>query len=200
MIVKQISSESTQCHPLHDAVSNLVTRFLMDAVATGFIRDDERKCISSGAKGIILSKAQIHISGKKHQAWTKFPDTTILFQEPGGRSFPRVVFEAGFSESHDDLRNDVFQWLECSGGRIKLAVLVNIEEDACLRRRAHQQTSQFKFRAENLISKYGNDLAKNRAGIKPENPEESDADLYEDIRFEIMTTDWIGPITASLEV
>jgi hypothetical protein len=70
---------------------------------------------------------------------------------------------------------------------------------ACVHR-AHQQTSQFKFRAENLISKYGNDLAKGRAGIKPENPKGSDADLYEDIRFEIMITDWIGPITTSLEV
>jgi hypothetical protein len=80
-------------------------------------------------QGIMLSRAQIHISGKKRQAWTKFPDAIILFREPGGRSFPRVVFEVGFSESYDDLRNDVFQWLERSGGHIKLAVLVKIEED-----------------------------------------------------------------------
>ncbi|KAN0076167.1 hypothetical protein V8E54_006309 [Elaphomyces granulatus] len=38
------------------------------------------------------------------------------------------------------------------------------------------------------------------AGIEPENTEDSDAELYEDARPEIMKTDWIGPITVSLEV
>ncbi|KAE8372546.1 hypothetical protein BDV26DRAFT_97729 [Aspergillus bertholletiae] len=115
--------------PIHNTVTDLVSQFLMKAVRTNFITEDEQGCISSSTEGILLSRMQTHTSGKKHQGWIKYPEITILFRELDGRSLPRVVFEVGFSESYDDLQNDARQWLIRSRGLVRLVILVRIDED-----------------------------------------------------------------------
>lgn len=115
-------------------------------------------------------------------------DITILFQT-GGRSLPLVVSEVGFSETYDDLRNDAHQWLSRSSGRVRLVILIKIEEGTRLlevHRRKQESLPSFQ--------KYGNDLGKLRAGIKSETSEESDTEVYNGIYSEIRQTDWVGPI------
>lgn len=40
-----------------------------------------------------------------------------------------MVFEVGFAEDYEDLRSDVRQWLEKAGKKVRLVVLVDIQED-----------------------------------------------------------------------
>ncbi|KAE8369754.1 hypothetical protein BDV27DRAFT_152833 [Aspergillus caelatus] len=185
--------------PIHGTVTDLVSQFLMKAVRTNFITEDEQGCISSSTEGILLSRTQTHTPGKKHQGWIKYPEITILFRELDGRSLPRVVFEVGFNESYDDLQNDARQWLIRSRGLVRLVLLVRIDEDV-RQLQVYRNTSCFRSRVNELVAKYGNDLGKIRAGIECEGSEDSDAEMYEDIGSKIRATDWVGRITVSLEV
>lgn len=46
----------------------------------------------------------------------------------GEAAFPSWVWEVGFTESYIDLLEDARQWLEKSGGRVKLVTIVKLEE------------------------------------------------------------------------
>jgi len=57
-------------------------------------------------------------------ARTKVPDCAIL---PGERIWPTIVFEVGYAELYDDLKDDVRLLLEGSGGEISKAIIIKIE-------------------------------------------------------------------------
>jgi len=199
--------------PIHDAVANLVADFLMEAVATGFIMPEERKYISCHNAGVRLSKSKFNPSQKtkKRPAWTKFPDATIQFRVKR-KLLPSVVFEVGFSENYSDLVSDAKQWLEKSRGKTRLVILVNVEEDN-KSRKARLSTNEAKRRIRDLVARFGNAEGKRREGIDDEvsdvepdvEPDvefdaDSDADLYDEIEAAIVIEDWVGPISATLEV
>ena len=188
--------------PLHDAVSLLVSRFLPDAVQTGFITSEEQQYICCGTTGVLLARSGFfnNQNTKKLQAWTKFPDAAILFGDEESEPLPSVVFEAGFTESYDDLVSDAAQWLQKSRGKVRLVILVNIEEDV-RSRRARQRSSEARKRIHELLVKFGNTKAKDQKRIHHGDSDvESNEGFYDDIRSTIVVEDWVGPISATLEV
>jgi len=251
--------------PVHDAVSLFLADFKLKGVTTGFITPEEQEYISCGNAGVRLAKIRFDTNQKmkKRQAWTKFPDAVITFGPKGSIKVPRVVFEVGFSEEYIDLVSDAKQWLKRSGGKTRLVVLVNIEEDK-KSRKARLSSNEAKTRIRDLVARFGNAEGKRREGIDDEGfdvesdveldvepdvepnvepdvesdmepdvesdtepdtdfdagfDEESDADsdagsdagsgadsdistpaLYDEIMAAIITEDWVGPISATLEV
>lgn len=63
----------------------------------------------------------------------------------------------------------------------------------------HQKTSLFTSKVKHPIGKFGTGLAK-VTGMTPTNSEDSDVEMYDDIWSSIINTDWIGSLTASLEL
>ena len=188
--------------PLHDAISLLVPKFLVEAIRTGFITPQEEQYIDCGNTSVILAGKIFHANQnrKKLQAWTKYPDATIVFGDAESGLLPSVVFEAGFTEGYDDLVGDAEQWLQKSGGEVRLVILVNIEEDAQIRR-AKQKSTAARKRTRRLLTKFGTAKAKDREGIDHGDSDvESDAELYKEIRSTVVVEDWVGPISATLEV
>src|SRR5438046_1651411 len=141
--------------PVHDSVSRLVDDFLVEAVVTGFITPKERKYISNSNTSVRLARSGFrgNQNTKKLQAWTKFPDAVILFGDPDSKPLPSVVFEVGFTESYTDLVSNAAQWLEKSGGKVRLVVLVNIKEDV-QSRRARQRSEEAQRRTRELVTQF----------------------------------------------
>ena len=189
--------------PLHDEVQPLVSNFLLlQAVEPGFLTLEEQEHISCSTGGVLLSGKVSHANQnrKKLKAWTKYPDTAIVFGDPESDPLASVVFEAGFTESYDDLVGDAKQWLQKSSREVRLVILVNIEEDAQVRR-AKQKSNAARKRTRQLLTQFGTAKAKDREGIDHEDSDvESDEEMYDDIRSRIVVEDWVGPITATLEV
>jgi len=46
---------------------------------------------------------------------------------PGDRSWPTIVFEVGYAEPVEDLKDDVKLLLEGSGGKISKAIIIKVE-------------------------------------------------------------------------
>jgi hypothetical protein len=119
---------------------------------------------------------------------------------PESEPLPSFVFEVGFTESYSDLVSDAAQWLQKSSGEVRLVILVNIEENV-QSRRVKQRSSETRKRIRELITEFGNTKAKDREEIDHGDSDvESDSELYKDIRSKIVVEDWVGPITATLEV
>jgi hypothetical protein len=126
----------------------------------------------------------------QQQVWTKFPDATIPFGDPESKPSPSVVFEVRFTESYDDLVNNARQWLQKSGGEVRLVILVNIEEDV-RSQRAKQKSGETRKRIRELTIKFGTAKAEDRERIGHRDSDvESDAELYNDIRSTIVVEDW----------
>jgi hypothetical protein len=96
----------TMSRPIHDTISLLVSGFLIKAVNTGFFTPEESGYIRSGAMAITLSRTTTYQSHKKPIAWRKHPDSVIYFCKTPGESIPRIVFEVGFSQLHEDFISD----------------------------------------------------------------------------------------------
>jgi len=117
-----------------------------------------------------------------------------------------VVFEAGFSEKYPDLIADARDWLLYTRGKVRLVILLEIQEDLSLKR-AYQKTKQSKERVKNLLVKYANDKGKEHLDMGEEHfgkensdlTPPSDTDLYNSIEDQVVSEDWVGPITAYLE-
>jgi len=199
--------------PVHEAVSLLLGDFKLEATTTGFITAEERKYIQCGNASVRLAKSRFNTNQKtkKRKGWTKIPDATIEFGAERSRKLRSVVFEVGFSEDYTDLVSDAKQWLKRSGGKTRLVILVNIEEDK-KSRRARLNSSEAKTRIRDLVARFGNAEGKRREGIDHEfdvepdvefdgqSDADSDADLYDEIEAAIVIEDWVGPISATLEV
>lgn len=77
---------------------------------------------------ILPGRATTPQIGRKPPAVAKVPDCYIGLRDKGESWFPRVVFEVGFSQSYEEVRDDAYQWLVRSDGGIPLVVLIKIEE------------------------------------------------------------------------
>lgn len=96
---------------------NIITEAEEDQLHIGSSRDMPLPGRSSTAK-----------LGRKAPAFAKQPDAFIGLKDNGETIFPRVVFEVAFSQSYDEVLDDVKQWLVRSEGGIPLVVLLYIEE------------------------------------------------------------------------
>ncbi|KAJ9324853.1 hypothetical protein DTO027B5_3288 [Paecilomyces variotii] len=198
-ILKSALRQKRRFAPLHDAISQFVSRFLLKSFTTGFIKPQEQTFISCGTIGVRLSRTVATAAGtKKPQAWTKFPDAAILYGSLNSVPIPSVVFEVGFSESYNDLLNDAKQWLSRSS-TVRLVILVDITEDVRIRR-GRQDTDEVKKRIKDLLVKFGTTIAREKEGIELDDCETlSTPDLYDEIQSQIVAEDWVGPIQATLE-
>jgi hypothetical protein len=192
----------TMSRTLHDSVAPLVSKFIVQAIRTGFITPEEEQYINSSHEGVLLAGKVFHANQnrKKLHAWTKYPDTAIVFGDEESDPLPSVVFEARFTESYDDLVSDAAQWLQKSRGKVRLVILVNIEEDV-QSKMARRTPSEAQRRTRKLLTEFGKAKVKDREGIDHKDSDvESDEEMYDDIRCRIVVEDWVGPISATLEV
>ncbi|KAL2870216.1 uncharacterized protein BJX67DRAFT_277495 [Aspergillus lucknowensis] len=187
--------------PVHDAAAMLASEFLTSATVVGFIPPELRKRVVLSRVGHIMTRMRDLESGsKKLQGWTKYPDQSISFR--ADEPLPMVVFETGFSERYENLQNDASQWLLRSGGKVHLVVLFNIEEDKRVLQSC-QKSHDTRRRLRKLVRDYGNDFVKTKYGIEchdDNSADISDAELYDNVRMHIEISDWMGPITARLEL
>lgn len=187
--------------PVHDAAGLLASEFLTSAVSVRFIPPELRRRVLLSTDGHIMTRTRDPGFGsKKLQGWTKYPDTSIAFR--ADQLLPMVVFETGFAERYEDLRNDASQWLLRSGGKVRLVVLFKIDEDQRVLQ-SSQKSHDTRRRLRKLVRDYGNDFVKTKYGIESHDDngaDISDAELYDNIRVHIELSDWMGPITARLEL
>lgn len=200
----QILKVKAMGSPLHGAINLCIARSLTEAKYT-VLTPDEGRCIEHERLSAYLSRTQTDIGlkgGIKREGWSKESDNVIYFQEKAGKQiFLQVVIESGFSESYQDLVRDASQWLLRSGGRVKLVIIVKVEEDK-RQLNIHQKTEQFKRTRGQLVAKYGDDESREifeTYGIEC-TPQDSSADLYDVLRPEIAASDWVGSISVFLEV
>jgi hypothetical protein len=194
---------NSMSRPLHDAMSDLISQFLVNAAVTNFLRPDEYKFLSVTTEGVMLARILRRPSGgTMPRAWTKYPDCTILFGQPSKTHIPRIVFEIGFAETYADLQHDARQWLKRSNNGIKLVVIVDIKDERQLNSR--KATARFQSHFRGLVLQYGTHLAKHKMGIMSDQTESDEMlenyETYDKVKSEITTSDWVGPITARLEV
>lgn len=187
--------------PLHTALNACISRSINDACHTTLTRE-EALCVVTTPQPVRLSRTPEISPGHKPAAWMKHPDDMIYFDEFGGtEEFLRIVVEIGFSESYDDLVRDASQWLLRSDSQPELVIIAKIDEDKN-QLHSHQKTQQFENTRNQLIAKYGDemsqathDIGSTAAGIQA-----SSRDLYKAIRSEVVESDWVGQISAYVEL
>ena len=153
--------------PVHNALARFASRTYGEMIGQGWITAEERSQVDIGVQSVKLSRSHFRVGDtvKKIPAWEKTPDGVFNFEGPDGIVKPMVVWEVGFSENLEDLRSDVGQWLVKAGGKTRVVVMVDIQEDqtACQDRRA---TQAFKLRLSELLRDFGNEKAKLKLGIE----------------------------------
>jgi hypothetical protein len=133
--------------------------------------------------------------------WKKESDCLLGFGTLGQKLIPRVAIEVGFSQPYGDLISDVCAWLRRER-RLSIVILVNIDEDLRVLREI-QSSEGFQHRARGLLSLYGNTAGQGNNWISVEESDarsESDQTLYDSIDRSIVDSDWVGPLTATLEI
>ena len=201
----QILKVKVMGSPLHDALNSCIARSLTKAMFT-VLTPDEAQCIWYHPLSALLFRppeTDLRFKGgKKRAAWLKNSDNMIIFQERAAKKkFLQIAIEIGFSESYHDLVRDASQWLLRSGGRVKLVIIVKVDEDK-RQLNIHQKTEQFKCTRDQLVTKYGDDMTRDiyeTYGIECI-PQDSSAELYEAFGSEIAASGWVGPISVFLEV
>lgn len=110
----------------------------------------------------------------------------------------RVVIEVGFSEAYEDLVDDVCGWLQRSS-KLSITILINIKEDL---RTLHstQSSEDFGAQASMLLDRWGNSLGHDVYVEEPFEDKESTESMYDSIDASIVDTDWVGPLSASVEI
>ncbi|KAL2815609.1 hypothetical protein BDW59DRAFT_166756 [Aspergillus cavernicola] len=181
--------------PLHDAIVALVGRFLMKGC---FVTVEEFDCLSMWTR----EQQMADTFAQGGVSWTKYPDALLMFGErPDAFKIPRIVFEVGFTETYDDLLNDMRQWFENAVSPVAVVVLVKIEED--LRElRKHRRSDGVRSEPRRLLIDYGDELAHSKHGI------ELDCDfsgspipgLRNIPMSDITVGDWVGPLKIFLEL
>lgn len=206
--------------PIHESLTGYVNESVF-RLQTELLTSEESKCIYTRSSKLILY-GKIGGHGKKLQGEEKIPDTSILVEDPTtGVQLRTVVFEGGFSETHEDLNRDMKQCLLHSNGQVQLVILAKAEED----RRTlmdRRRTDGFKDRAAKFLNDFGNPLGKiiHESLLKrlseQSTQQEDQATMGSQegsqtmdqsclppnlvkIKREIEDEDWVGPITVDLE-
>ena len=137
-------------------------------------------------------------ANRKKLVWKKGPDCVLGFGTLGQKLIPRVAVEVSFSQPYEDLITDVCKRLRWEK-RLTIAILV---KDVRVLREI-QSSERFQHRARGLLSLYGNTAGQENSWIDVEESvaqSESDETLYDDIDRSITDTDWVGPLTATIEI
>jgi len=84
--------------------------------------------------------------------------------------------------------------------KIRVVLLVDIVEDTKTLQTL-QRSKRAQSRIQRLLTQFGTASAKAREGVDHEGPDpEPDQEQYDNIEAQIVVEDWVGPISASLEV
>ena len=184
--------------PMPTPVHNIITSFLhysmTEWVGSGFLTADVYKHIQFMPPASKLPRGQ-------RRVWKKESDCLLGFGVFGQKLIPRVAIEVGFSQPYGDLISDVCAWLRRER-RLSIVILVNIDEDLRVLREI-QSSEGFQHRARGLLSLYGNTAGQGNNWISVEESDarsESDQTLYDSIDRSITDSDWVGPLTATLEI
>lgn len=194
-------------NPLHQAVTEFVSRFISGAMRSGFLTEYEADRVATDNNPIMIRTTTDRPVGKKPMAFSKYADATILFGLPDEDKEPSIVFEVGLSESHEDLLIDARQWLMNTGDSVRLVVLIDIKErrkDLFVKR----QSEETQHRRRTLLKSYGNEKARNDNCMSDdETSDDFDSQIpadekavFNEMAATIQVDDWVGPVTASVEV
>lgn len=182
--------------PMPTAVHDIITDFfyhqMADWVDEGFLTREIRKQIRFMPPSTRLPSRR----SRKNLSWKKEPDCSLGFGNLGHESISRLVVEVGFSQPKEDLVEDAVEWLRRER-RLMVVILVDINEDKRGLTRT-QQSNGFHSRVQTLINRYGNSLT--REGHDSDGDSDSGQTLYDNIDRAIVEGDWVGPLTATLEV
>lgn len=164
---------------VHDTILPYYSHEFGKMYKRDFITDAEYDLLSSEAK---------KGSGIKKQA-----DVSVYY---GEGVFPSLVCEVGFTESYIDLLEDARQWLEKSDGKVRLVMIVKLQEE---------KKSTIKSGAINPIREEDNtrQVPEDDDSERDNQAAEefgSDPASYEDLRISCKTDDWVGPINGFLEL
>jgi hypothetical protein len=182
--------------PIHDIIIDFIHHQMNEWMKQGFLTPNIYEHIRFMSPSSKLPKGR-HTA--KRISWRKDPDCTLGFGILGSKTTPRLRIEVGFSQPYDDLVNDVREWLD-RDSRTCIAIFININEDTHTLRKI-QASEGFHCRSQVLLDKFGNTAARNEHGLSVSDfDSDSDQALYDSIDAEIVETDWVGPLEASLEV
>lgn len=192
-------------NPIHGAFASFLTKFVFVEMRDVFT-DEELSHVSVkvDGEGKILRSSRIDsTTDKKVSSRCKQPDLAFSFDN-GIDDLWVVIVEAGFTENYEDLVSDAKQWLvECED--VNIVVIIDIKE-----KKAAGNSQESIDRKRMLVTKYGNDEAHNRDNIEDDQrpPLDSDSDtesvsnrdILKQIKLEVDVQDWVGPLTAKLEI
>lgn len=115
--------------PIHEAVGHLVNLMKEDMIFDRFLCRAEARHLLINTNGSVALPSSVRGS-KFRVAAMKQPDAAFQFADPAARleAFPRVVFEAAFSQSYESVKDYAGQWLLRSEGAVKLVVVIKLFE------------------------------------------------------------------------
>lgn len=183
--------------PIHNTVNNLLTRSLVKLIKADFFTEHEETRISTNIDGDVLPSMHIVEGSQKPQAWTKFPDAAIVFGAADEPQVPTAVFEVEFTEAYDDLQNDAAQWLK-SLPSVQLVVMIDIREDVKTLRKIRSKETVLN-RLHDLVKQFGNWTSDDEHDSGSES-DRSTPDLYSRINDSTCSADFVGPLSAHLEL
>jgi sulfite reductase beta subunit-like hemoprotein len=187
-------------NPIHQAFSLSLNSMWSWQTRRDLIPDKLLKLLVLGTKSQMMPRSPVdQTAQRKIRAREKTNDLGIFFKKPFGKLLFTVVFEVGFSESYEDLLSDAKQWLIKSSEEVTIAVIIKIQEDKSARREA-RKTSESQERLRQLVDEFGNKEARLRDGIDSQSDVDSDKEMYDDIGSMINEDDWVGPLSAFLEI
>lgn len=193
--------------PLHQAVLNFVVRTLHRALRDGIFTHHESDRVSSSNDSVTIKTTSNVPEGTKPLAFSKYADANIVFGLPPEPQIPSVVFEVGLSENRDDLQIDASQWLMHTGNLTHLVVVIDVKEDRKALASA-LKSAETKERRRALLKQYGNDKALNDNDFSGEEDDDYNSAqvpagqemVYAAIADDIFLDDWVGPVSATIEL
>lgn len=186
---------------VHDVIAPFVHYSIKKWLESGFLTPEEWSYIQFMPPSNKKHQGWVSRKSRKRLSWKKESDCGVGFGLPPDRIITRVVIEVGFSEPYEDLVDDIRGWLQRSS-KLSIAILINIKEDSRALN-SLQASEGFYDRASTLLSRYGNSLGQEENGIDMQEPfddNESDESMYDNIDANIIDTDWVGPLSASVEI
>ncbi|KAF8241417.1 hypothetical protein K440DRAFT_626652 [Wilcoxina mikolae CBS 423.85] len=178
--------------PVHDCFGEFICMCAGDMRATGFLTKVESRSVivRCGSTDHALpssgSATATGTPGGKAVGIVKQPDVALQVRR---QMFPRIVFEVGFTQTYESLREDCRQWLIRSAGRVTRMFLVKIEEDDRVRRPEGVEDDDA----------IGGMAEEARVKSMLLGSDDSTPDAYDELFENITVEDWVGKLTAFIE-